>query len=155
MICSCQSLITYKHLKKFLLPSTCDCVLCTCVAPLKSSSFRKAPPKLIRIYYKDLKEKDQVILFATDKTILRSFIKRQTDGTSSHNVWQRRTTIGTTSGTTSDNKWQWVTSSDSKWYNKWKRHSTLQKMDDCHSFYDKNWYTTSRDWWLILEWLDK
>ena len=89
MICSCQSLITYKHLKKFLLPSTCDCVLCTCVAPLKSSSFRKAPPKLIRIYYKDLKEKDQVILFPTDYTILRSFIKRQTNGTSSDNEWQQ------------------------------------------------------------------
>ena len=112
MICSCQSLITYKHLKKFLLPSTCDCVLCTCVAPLKSSSFRKAPPKLIIIYYKHLKEKDQVILFATDNTILRSFIKRQTNGTSSDNEWQRMTTIGTTSGTTSDNEWHRETASD-------------------------------------------
>ena len=37
----------------------------------------------------------------------------------------------------SDNKWQWVKASESKWYNEWKQHSTLQRMDDCHPFYEK------------------
>ena len=34
--------------------------------------------------------------------------------------------------------------------------STLQGMDDCHPFNDKNkCTTTSRDGWLQLEWLNK
>ena len=41
----------------------------------------------------------------------RSFIKRQTSGTSSDNEWQRVTT----SGTTSDNEWQRVTTNDNEW----------------------------------------
>ena len=123
--------------------------------------------------------------------IKRSFIKRQTSGTSSDNEWQRMTTIDnewynewqqmtasdnewynewqrgvqrvttndnewqrvvqqvTTSYTTSDNEWQQIAMSDSEWqqwYNQWKRHSTLQRMDDCRPFNDKNRYTTtSRD----------
>ena len=115
----------------------------------------------------------------------RSFIKRQTSGTSSDSKWwrvvQRVTTSGTTSGnkwynewqrvvqrvttsgTKSSNEWQRVTAnmaiSDSEWqqwYNKWKRHSTLQKMYDCRPFNDKNRYTsTSRNGWLQLEWLNK
>ena len=32
------------------------------------------------------------------------------------------------------------------------KYSTLQGMDDCHSFCDKKRYTTSRDGWLQLEW---
>ena len=47
----------------------------------------------------------------------RSFIKRQTSGTSSDNEWQRVTT----SGTTSDKEWQRVTTSDNEWYNEWQR----------------------------------
>ena len=81
------------------------------------------------------------------------------------NEWQRITTSGTTNDdewynewkrvTTnqkewqqmrkSENKWQWVTAWDSKWYSEWKQHNTLQRTDDCHPFYDKNRYTTSRD----------
>ena len=107
-------------------------------------------------------------LFQTSVLFNGSFIKRQTNGTSSGNKWQQMTTSDNewyierqrmTTGdnewqrvvqrmTTSDNewqrmatscnKWQWVTASDSKWYNKWKRHSTLQRMDDCYPFYGKN-----------------
>ena len=103
--------------------------------------------------------------------------------TTNDNEWQRVVKRMTTSGTTSDNEWQRVTTSDNKWYNKWqrvkmsgkewqwmamsdskweqwysewKRHSTLQRMDDCHHFNDKKRYTTtSRDGWLQLEWLNK
>ena len=126
----------------------------------------------------------------------RSFIKRQTSGTSSdnewYNEWQRMTTSDnewqrvvqrvTTNDnewrvvqrvTTNDNEWQRMTTSDNKWYSEWqrvkmsdskweqwysklKRHSTLQRMDDCHHFNDKKRYTTtSRDGWLQLEWLHK
>ena len=66
---------------------------------------------------------------------------------------------GTTSGKTSDKEWQRMVMSDSKWeqwYSKWKQHSTLQRMDDCHHFNDEKRYsTTSRDGWLQLEWLNK
>ena len=42
------------------------------------------------------------------------------------------------------------------WYREWKRHNTLQRMDDCHHFNDKKIYaTTSRDGWLQLDWLNK
>ena len=88
--------------------------------------------------------------------------------TTNDNEWQRVVQRVTTSGTTSDNEWQWVTTSDNKWYNEWqrvkmsdkewqrmamsdskweqwysewKRHSTLQRMDDCHHFNDKKRYT--------------
>ena len=75
--------------------------------------------------------------------------------TTNDNEWQRVTT----SYTTSDSEWQQMTMRDSewqKWYNEWKRLSTLQGMDDCHPFNDKNRYTTaSRDGWLQLEWLNK
>ena len=36
-----------------------------------------------------------------------------------------------------------------------KKTHLLQKMDDSNSFYDKNTHITSRDGWLILEWLNK
>ena len=102
----------------------------------------------------------------------RSFAKRQTRGTSSDNEWQRMTT----SGTMSDNEWQRVISNDNEWYNEWQRVTQqmamsdtewqkmvqrvktaklLQRMDDCNSFYNENGYTTSRDGWLILEWLNR
>ena len=98
-----------------------------------------------------------------------SFIKRHTSGTSSDNEWQQMTTSDnewyndwqrmTRSNTTSDNEWQQIAMSGSKWqqwYNQWKRHSTLQGMDECRHFNDKNRYiTTSRDGWLQLEWLNK
>ena len=90
------------------------------------------------------------------------------------NEWQRMTA--------SDSKWQWVTVSDNEWYNEWQRVTTndnewqqmtmsdskwqkvvqwvktaqyFQRMDDCNSFYDENRITTSRDGWLILEWLSR
>ena len=92
-----------------------------------------------------------------------------------YNEWQRMTMSGTTNDNKwynewprvtanekewqrmrkSNKKWQWVTTSGSKWYNEWKQHSTPQGMDDCHPFYDKNRYTTSRDGWIQLEWLNK
>ena len=97
-----------------------------------------------------------------------------TNGTTSDNEWQRVTTNDNewqrvewnnkwqrvaVSNTTSDNEWQQMAMSDSKWqqwYNVWKRHSTLQRMDDCRAFNEKNRYTTtSRDVWLQLEWLNK
>ena len=98
-----------------------------------------------------------------------SFIKRHTSGTSSDNEWQQMTTSDnewyndwqrmTRSNTTSDNEWQQIAMSGSKWqqwYNQWKRHSTLQGMDEYRHFNDKNRYiTTSRDGWLQLEWLNK
>ena len=62
---------------------------------------------------------------------LRSFIKRQTSGTSSDNEWQRMTTSDNEwynewqRMTTSDNEWQrvvqQVTTNDSEWYNEWQR----------------------------------
>ena len=45
--------------------------------------------------------------------------------------------------------------SDNKWYNEWKQHSTHQRMDDCHPYYDKNRYTTSGYGSLQVEWLNK
>ena len=88
-----------------------------------------------------------------------------TSGTTNDNEWQRVTTSGatsdkvTTSNTTSDNEWQQVAMSDrewQQWYNQWKRHSTLQRMDDCRPFNDKNRYTTtSRAGLLQLEWLNR
>ena len=56
-----------------------------------------------------------------------------------YNEWQRMTT----SNTRSDKewqKWQQMAMSDSEWqqwYSEWKRHSTLQRMDDSHHFNDK------------------
>ena len=41
---------------------------------------------------------------------IRSFIRRQTSGTSSGNEWQQVTT----SGTASDNEWKRVTANDNK-----------------------------------------
>ena len=68
-----------------------------------------------------------------------------------YNEWQRVTT--------SDKEWQRMAMSDSEWeqwYSEPKRHSTVQRMDDCHHFNDKKRYTTtSRDGWLQLEWLNK
>ena len=79
--------------------------------------------------------------------------------TTSDNEWCKKWQRVTTSNTTSDKKWQQIAMSDrewQQWYNQWKRHSTLQRMDDCRPFNDKNRYTTtSRDGWLQLEWLNK
>ena len=47
----------------------------------------------------------------------------------------------TTSDTTSENEWQQMSMNDSEGqhcYNELKRHSTLQRMDDCRPFNDKN-----------------
>ena len=47
-------------------------------------------------------------------------------------------------------------SESEQWYSERKRHSTRQRMDDCHHFNDKKGYTTtSRDRWLQLEYLNK
>ena len=52
----------------------------------------------------------------------------------------------TASGTTSDKEWQRMAMSDSEWKqldSEWKRHSTLERIDDCHHFIDKKRYTTT------------
>ena len=36
-----------------------------------------------------------------------------------------------------------------------KKTDLLQKMDDCNSFYNENRHITSRDGWLILDWLNR
>ena len=91
-----------------------------------------------------------------------------TSATMNENEWQRMTTNDnewcnkwqrvTRSNTTSDKEWKQIAMSDSEWqqwYNQWKRHSTLQRMDNCRPFNDKNRYsTTSKDGWLQLEWLN-
>ena len=67
-----------------------------------------------------------------------------------YNEWQRVTT--------NDNEWQQMTMNDSEWQKvvqRVKKTHLLQKMDDCNSFYNENRYTTSRDGWLILEWLNR
>ena len=51
----------------------------------------------------------------------RSFIKRQTSGTSSDNEWQRVVQWVTTSGTVSDNEWKRVTTSGTTRDNEWQR----------------------------------
>ena len=54
--------------------------------------------------------------------------------------------------TINGNEWQRVTAV----VQRMKRHSTPQRMDDCHPFDGKNRYTTtSKDGWLQLEWLNK
>ena len=61
-----------------------------------------------------------------------------TSGTMNDNEWYNEWQQVTKSDnkrqrvTTSDSKWQWVTPNNSKWYNERERHSTLQRMDDCH-----------------------
>ena len=66
-----------------------------------------------------------LIIFLKNEQFIRSFIKRQTSGTSSDNEWQRvvqQVTMNdnewqqmATSGTTSDNERQRVTTSDNQW----------------------------------------
>ena len=79
--------------------------------------------------------------------------------TTNNNEWYNEWERMTASDTASDNKWQQIAMRESEWqqwYNERKRHSTLQRMDHCHPFNDKNRYTTtSSDGWLQLEWLDK
>ena len=80
---------------------------------------------------------------------LFSIIYKKTDEW--HIEWQRMTT----SDNEWYNEWQQMAMSDSEWqqwYNEWKWHNALQRMDDCHPFNDKNRYTTtSRGGWLRLE----
>ena len=85
--------------------------------------------------------------------------------TTNDNEWQPMTTSGatsnkrmTTSGTTNDNESQQMRMSGTEWQKMVQRVKTaklLQRMDDCNSFYNENRYTTSRDGWLILEWLNR
>ena len=122
------------------------------------------PGDIIWVWFSSFKNDkvEHVLLYYFLNDIFWSFIKRQASDISSDtssDEWQ----------TTSDNEWQRVTKSDKEWqrmamsysewdqwYSEWKRHSTLQRMDDCHHFNDKKRYTTtSRDGWLQLEWLNK
>ena len=79
--------------------------------------------------------------------------------TTNDNEWCSKWQRVTRSNTTSDNEWQQIAMSDSEWqqwHNQWKRHSTLQGMDDCRPLSYKNRHTTtSRDGWLQLEWLNE
>ena len=86
-------------------------------------------------------------------------------GKTSDNEWQRVVQRMATSDNEwhnksqrvkmSDKEWQQLAMSDSKWeqwYSEWKRHSILQRMDDCNHFnYKKTYTATSRDGWLQLE----
>ena len=77
-----------------------------------------------------------ILIRPSAQSFNRSFIKRQTSGTSSDNEWQRlvqRVTMNgndwqrmTTSGTTSYNKWQQMTMSDSEWQ------QVVQRMKTAH-----------------------
>ena len=77
--------------------------------------------------------------------------RMKTSDNECYNEWQKVTTSG--------KGWQEMAMSDSEWehwYSEWKRHSTLQRMDNCHHFNDKKRNTTtSRDGWLQLERLNK
>ena len=101
--------------------------------------------------------------------LIKTIVNKKTDKW--YIEWQRVTT--------NDNEWQRVTTNENEWYDEWQRvvqrvttsdnewqrvttndnelkwHNILQRMDDCHSLYNKNRYTTLRDEWLILEWLNK
>ena len=83
---------------------------------MRIMSFQLSSKKIYYYYY-----------YYMEDTKTRSFIKRQTSGTSSDNEWQWLTT----SGTTSDNEWQRVTTSgttsNAEWYNKWQRMATSDK----------------------------
>ena len=73
--------------------------------------------------------KCNIIAVLVERTrFLRSFIKRQTSGTSSDNEWQRVVQRVTTSSTTSDNEWQRVvqraTTSGTTSDNEWQRATT-------------------------------
>ena len=99
----------------------------------------------------------------------RSFIKRQTNGTSSDNEWQRMTT----NGTTSDNEWQWVTksgtTSDNEWQratasgNEWERVTMNEKEWQQMTMSDSEWqqvvqrmktaqYTSKNGWLTSFLW---
>ena len=69
--------------------------------------------------------------------ISRSFIKRQTRGTSSGNEWQRVVQRMTTSGTASGNEWQRMTTNDNERHQMTKRGTT-----------SKNDTFTSKNGWL-------
>ena len=100
----------------------------------------------------------------------RSFIKRQTSGTSSDNEWQRRTTSDnewynewqrvvqqvikngttgdkerqrvTTSGRTSDNEWHQMTTSGNEWYNEWQQ--VVQRVIKSSTTGDKEWQRVTK-----------
>ena len=61
----------------------------------------------------------------------------------------------TTSVTTSDNEWQQMTMSDSEWQKGVQWVKTAQYTSKNGWLQYKNRYTTSRDGWPILEWLNK
>ena len=107
---------------------------------------------------------DKILNILRMKRAFKMIVYKKTDIerqrlTTSDNEWYNKWQRVTRGNTTSDNEWQQIAMSDSEWqqwYNQWKQHSTLQRMDDCRPFNDKNRYTaTSRDGWLQLEWLNK
>ena len=83
---------------------------------------------------------------------IRSFIDRQTSGTSTGNKWQQMATSGTTSdnewqrvkqrmttsGTTSDNKWQWVTTITAN-NNEWQWVTESGKEEENSTVHFKEW----------------
>ena len=85
--------------------------------------------------------------------IWRSFIKRQTSGTSSDNEWQRVVQRGTTN----DNEWQGMTKSgatkDKEWCNEWQRMTTSdnkwQRVTTSGTTIDNKWrrVTTNDNEW--------
>ena len=83
-----------------------------------------------------------------------SFIKRQTNGTSSNNEWQRMTTIDNEwynewqGMTTSDN--EWYNDSDNEGYNEWQRMTTSDN-ECCNKWQrvTRNYTTSDNEWQQI------
>ena len=71
--------------------------------------------------------------------------------TTSDNEWYNKWQIVTASNTTRDNEWQQMAVSDSEWqqwYNEWKRHSALQRTDDCPAFQWQKQIHYYFKWWM-------
>ena len=72
-----------------------------------------------------------------------SFIKRQTSGTSTDNVWQRMTT----SDNEWYNEWQRIATRNNKWYNEWQRVTTSGTTSDNECCDEWQRVTTSHNEW--------
>ena len=80
--------------------------------------YRSSPSVKVFVLFQLIEGKLTQIWESGNTFVVRSFIKRQTSGTSSDNEWQRMT---------NDNEWQRMTKSGNKWQemktsdNEWKR----------------------------------
>ena len=97
-------------------------------------------------------------------TKLRSFIKRQANGTLGDNEWQGVTTSDTTNDSKWYTEWQQVTANDNEWYNEWQRITTngnewqrvravVQRMKTAQ-YTSKNRFSMTKRDTLILQGMD-